>query len=331
MQLCRLVDAIPLVTDTIGDFIDLQDLMQAHVALAHVGEPFSAHVWQSRASDKCNGFDMSEALFDPKCRPQVLRCIPTLISACLARGVRVPINSMDCFRKLWKHLDNARRTADAHAASGYRAQVLIGCVRFPGEGLEELLSSGLWGHGGSDIVRKSILQQGRSGLVSSTADRFVAADPIDVHESATIQEEQAGESTAPARWANLQLALSTGGLLASAVGVPDLGTRSPDMAPSFVQDQPQDERRSTRTMPAVTVDLATVCHEVTIHLRGLVLEVNGEVRRSSSSGMFFFSRGKAAAAKAFTRGVLCVLCFRDGRVVPKTVLASSLNLDRRGC
>jgi hypothetical protein len=60
------------------------------------------------------------------------------------------------------------------------------------------------------------------------------------------------------------------------------------------------------------------------------LEVNGEVRRSCSSGMFFFSRGKAAAAKAFTRGVLCVLCFRDGRVFPKTVLASSLNLDRRG-
>eukprot|EP00927_Polykrikos_kofoidii_P029052 TRINITY_DN25184_c0_g1_i1.p1 TRINITY_DN25184_c0_g1~~TRINITY_DN25184_c0_g1_i1.p1 ORF type:complete len:312 (+),score=34.48 TRINITY_DN25184_c0_g1_i1:81-1016(+) len=308
MQLFGLVDVIPLVTDTIGECIDLPDLLQAHMALAHVGEAFSAHVWQSRASEKCQGFDISETLFEPNFRPQVLAFIPTLISTCLARGVTLPISTMDCFRQLRKHMDRAQRTAAAHSASGYRAQVLICCVRFPFEGLEEMLSNG-----GSDITRETSL-------------RLALAEPIEVHEPAGIQE--AGEGTALARWATLHLALSTGFLLARAVDLPARGTRPPCMAPTLVQEPAQDERRRTETMSAVTVDLTSLCHEVTIHLRGVALNVNGEIRRACSSGMFFFSRGNAAAAKALQRGVLCVLCLREGRIVPKTMLASSLNLDR---
>lgn len=329
MQLSRMVDAIPLVTDTIGNLLDLQDLLQAHIALTKVGEAFGADVWQSRASRKCPGFDMSRDLFEPSCRPQVLAFLPTMISACVARGVRVPINSMECFRQLWKHLENARRTASVHVASGYRAQVLIGCVRFPGEGLEDLLSSGLWSNGSTGRARKATVEAPGENIMANTVEHFVIAEPIDVIGQTGVQDQPVAERTARTRCAKLQLALSTGGLLASALDVSAPETERLDLARTLTQDL-QEERRSTMTQSAVTVDLATVCNEVTIHLRGLVLEVNGEVRQSCSSGMLFFSRGKAAAAKAFTRGVLCVLCLRDGRVVPKTVLASSLNLDRRG-
>eukprot|EP00927_Polykrikos_kofoidii_P006081 TRINITY_DN12456_c0_g1_i1.p1 TRINITY_DN12456_c0_g1~~TRINITY_DN12456_c0_g1_i1.p1 ORF type:complete len:320 (+),score=48.20 TRINITY_DN12456_c0_g1_i1:59-1018(+) len=315
-QLSDVVLAVRLVSDSISVFLSLPDFLPMHVALARFGDVFSTEVWASLASAVCHGLAFNLKLFEPCCRPQLLSLMPAFLSVCVAQGSRIVIGTIEEARSISKHVDNARRSAASHVANGGHAQVLLSHLRFPSEGLADELNKSSWSINHARAAREHLAMHMSEEKLLAGADSIVVGVPPGLV-GAPGDEENEPKWSASACRVKIQMAMVAGGLLASA-----------DAEPIVVVEQSYNEREFEMTMPRMTVDLATVCPDVTIHLRGFVLELNGAARHSSTC-IFFLPKGTAVAAEALSQGVVCVFCLRSGSVVPKPIWAQTLNIDRQ--
>jgi len=281
-------------------FLYLADLSQVQ-ALNLVARSTleDANAWLESASKDLPKFRLCRSLFFPACRAEFMKFFKTYLGAAVAHGCKVRLETMDEARKMAKLLGNAQRAAARHAArGGSLAQVLVGKLAFDRNTIDAAFEETLNPENG----------QGALDLCLGTT----VALPI------------AGRrhGTAPLR---LHFAWQGGSLLVSA---------RDDNMPSASIEVPRDyypiyrgfPDEGSRSQKPLTLDVISLSRALTLNHRGVAVHKN-TAWQAAASGIFAVAKGEEAARRALTRGVLCIICVRDGMPEHSTYLAKTLNLD----
>jgi len=295
MSLCALF-ARNLVCQSLAEFLSVTDLAQVQalspVALSAL-EGSSA--WLKSASAALPTFQLCPDLLGTANRSQFLALMKTLASVSTADGCEIPLASIADAQKMSKMLTNVNKAAAGHLAKGgSTAHIALAKIHFDSATIEAAFESARAAdrHGG-----------GETDLCFGTA--------------VTIPGTSGRGGGAPLR---LHFGWQDGALMLSA--------RDDDLASSSI-DMPQDQGflyDDFAGQAPLTLDLMSVSTALTLSYRGMAMQTNSPWQ-AAASGIFALTRGKAAARDALTRGLVCVICVRDGMPEHSTYLAKTLHLD----
>lgn len=228
--------------------------------------------------------------------------LKTLADADIAEGCEISVETLDDARKMAKLLGNAQKVAAGHRARGGSiARVVVGRLSFDRETLDAAFEDAMGtesGHlGDSDLC-----------LGASISFPTAASGP---HGDAPLC---------------LHFAWQSGVLLVSA---------RDDNVPSDSVEMPQDYYPISQGLLAdgptsqkpLTLDVICFSQALILNHRGVVVHKNS-AWQAAASGIFAVTKGREAARKALTCGVLCIACVRDDEPEHSTGLAKTLHLDR---
>mmetsp|Transcript_81722 Transcript_81722/g.264806 ORF Transcript_81722/g.264806 Transcript_81722/m.264806 type:complete len:320 (+) Transcript_81722:86-1045(+) len=301
--LCHLVPR-GLVRRNLAKFLSLSDMSHLQALSSQAKVAFEeAATWWERASLALPRFEIGRNLFELPHRKQVLSLLAPLLGGAIDETVTVQLRSMDEVQKLSKLLNNANNVAASHLSrGGSLASVLVGLLRFPKETIRSALEETGSERRGDD-----------AGLCLGCS--------VPLHKAETGLGRPCGLGSSTLR---LHFAVQNGSLL---ISVRDDGKASGDIElPQEVFSIHQDHEDEPDGSIPLTLDIASSSSALTLHHRGVGVFMNGSWQ-AAASGIFAFTKGKAAAADALAAGVLCVLSVRDGMPGHSTYLAKTLHLD----
>jgi len=251
--------------------------------------------WKDGSIRALPGFTLQPALFELSNRKEFMKFFPSLAKAIVMRGVPVPVESVDDAQRLTKLLRGANNSALTHMKSnGRSASVFIGFLQFQGESIEHAL-----------------VEQRH---VPAMQDADEMEEPT-CH-SLPITVPTPGASKSKISPANNYCAFDI-----------EFGWQGG----SFMVRAPAklDAMEGAISDSSVTVDIACMNPMLTLHQRGVEACTDGEWTQATS-GICAFPKGRAAAAHSLSRGVLCVLCVKEGapRIsAPSLRVSQALHLD----
>jgi len=262
-----------------------------------------AIAWLESASKDLPKFKLCRGLFGAACRAEFMKLFKTYLGAAVADGCKVPLETMDEARKMAKLLGNAQRAAAGHVArGGSLAQVLVGRLAFDrntiNAAFEETLNPEI-GHGSLDLC------------LGTTVALPIAGRR---HGTKTLR---------------LHFAWQGGSLLVSARDdkMPSASIEVPkDHYPIYL-GFPDERPRRQKTL---TLDVVSLSPALTLNHHGVAVHKN-TTWQAAASGIFAVTKGKEAARRALTRGVLCIISVRDGMPEHSSYLAKALHLDMPQC
>jgi len=288
----------------VAEFLVTADLSQLQALSVIARSTFEdANAWLESASAALPKFELCRDLFGAACRAEFMKLFKTYLGAAVADGCKVPLETMDEARKMAKLLGNAQRAAAGHVAKGGSlAQVLVGRLAFD---------------------RNTI-----NAAFEETLNPENGHAALDLCLGTTVALPIAGRRhrTAPLR---LHFAWQGGSLLVSA---------RDDKMPSASIEMPRDHHSIYRGFPdegsrrrkPLTLDVVSLSPALTLNHRGVAVHKNS-TWQLAASGIFAVTKGKEAARRALTRGVLCIISVRDGMPEHSSYLAKALHLDMPQC
>jgi len=300
--MARMDVAVPMgvAGATLAPFLPIEDLARFQFLNSWSMSAVDGSVaWRQSVCHALPSFELADALFDePRCK-EFLACLPLLLRAAVATGTTVPLSQLTEVQKLSKLLKVAERAAAAHLAGGGRlARIFVAHLGFP------------------------------AGAVSKALDAALVPAPGPTAEAclgvpAVLPPRQVDAHGAELR---LNFALQGGKLFVSAR---DGGAdhRAREVIPSnFNAPHQQTFGTNASTIPLM-LDIASAIPSLTLNYKGVQVTPN-KTWQEATSGIFAFTRGKAAAVSALESGVPCVMLVRDATAVsPAHHIAHALHLD----
>lgn len=242
------------------------------------GECTQSNAWKDGAIRALPGFALQPALFELSRRKEFMKFFPSLAKAIVMRGAIVPVESVEDAQRLTKLLCGANTSALTHMKKyGRSACVFLGCLQFQGDSIEHAL-----------FEHRQALE--RTQDADEVEEPTCHSLPISVPTSEVSKSKFSLASTHSAF--NIEFGWQGGSLMVRAPAKLDL-----------MEGTPSDS--------SVTVDIACIDPMLTLHQRGIETCTGGEWT-PATSGICAFPKGRAAAAHSLSRGVLCVLCVKEG-------------------
>lgn len=275
-----------LLENHVLPFLEIFDLPKLNgTAISMHRECAQSSAWKDAAVRALPGFELQPALFELSQRTEFLKFFPSLATAVVMTGATVPVRSVDDAQRISKLLGGANNSALAHMKKrGRSARVFLGYLQFQAESIEHALVE----H-----------RNGSEGIQDTEEDEepiFCPSLPIAVPVPEVSKSKLPSTNTKePLDIAQQPLDIEFGWQGGS------LMVRAPTKL-----DVMEDA-----TDKSVTVDIACMDPMLTLHQRGVEACTDGEWT-PATSGICAFPKGRAAAAHSLSRGVLCVLCVKEG-------------------